>query len=225
MLGFASAHHVAPIDPHGPSMTPLLPALALLGAVGLPDHVAGPGPLRLAVSGGVENLRPAATVHLGVFDWLALYVDGVWHDEAPLLGAELRLAAGRDQRGLWFAHAFFEGHLRPVFDADVISGADVGGGIGVVLRWHDVVARVDGGLTLGFEGPAAGIDERYVDQRGGLFGLQRALLGYDLFEHLELALTSRLGIPVTPVRVESPTDDEFADRWDVRWGARATVRF
>ncbi len=202
-----------------------LPGAVLLGALSLPDHVTAPGARHVALSLGVENLHPSAELHLGLLDLLAVHLSGTWIPDAPLFGAEVRVAAGHSQRGLLHAHAFAEGHLRPVFDADVISGADVGAGVGIFITWGALVARLDGGASIGIEGPSAGVDDTFVDQRGGFFALQRALLGLDLFDRVEVALTSRLGIPVAPVRVESATDDRFADRWDVRWGARASVRF
>ena len=150
-------------------------------------------------------------------------VGGIWHDEAPLLRTEVRFAAGSGEH--LFAHVFVAGGIRPLFTSDVVSGGDVALGVGFVGRWVGFVARIDGGLALGFDGTSAGIDTEAPDQRGGFFGLQRLELAYELFDLLELSALGAAAIPLEQTRIENPAEEGFAATWDVTWGSYLTVRF
>lgn len=196
----------------------------------LPDHVGSPGPLRLTVGAGVEGSAPAADVRFGLNESFAIYLEGVWHVDAPLLGAGLRLAAGRKGDTL-YAYAWTEGHLRPALTTEVtqaLAGGDMALGLGVSWLKLPLVASLEGGLVLGI--PVAEVElpdedlRSAVDQQGGLFGVQRARLGLQLGDHLQLAARASLGLPISALRLDRPEDDLISP-WDLRLGAQALARF
>lgn len=203
--------------------------ILLAGALMLPDHVGGPGGGRVAVGAGVEGRAPVVDVRWGIVDALAVSFEGLWNEEAPRLGVGLRGATGRSGSEL-FALAWAEGHLRPVLTTDVarsISGGDVGGGLGVVVQGDWASAGLEGGLAVGLpaqDGRVPGVDATQIDQRSGLFGVQRAFLAADLGDHLELALLAAFAVPVGSVSFRRESED-VVGRWDVRLGGRALARF
>lgn len=199
-----------------------------LGAVELPAYVGSPGLHRLAVGVGLDGTAPAADLRFGLLPFMSVTAEGVWHPTAPLVGGAIRLAAGR-ARQLLSAHAWLEGHVRPVISTDVtrpVAGGDVGLGVGVDITPSIFIVRLDGGMGLGipvFDVVFDDLDEDAVDQQGGLFALQRVLVAADIGDHLELAAHGAVAIPVGSVRFDRG-EDELLGRWDVRIGGRIIVR-
>ena len=195
----------------------------------LPDNVGGPGAERWAIGLGVERLVPALDVRWGILDALAVTFEGVWNPKAPRLGFQVRGAAGRS-RGTLFALAWAEGHVRPVMTTEVsrsLAGGDLGGGLGVVAVEGWAAVGLDGGLALGL--PVAdisisGLDPTYIDQQGGVFGIQRGFIAVDLGDHLELAFLASFAVPVSSVSFKRRSED-FLGEWDVRLGGRVIARF
>lgn len=200
----------------------MLSLLALLAALQLPDHVTSPGPARLALGLGVERGVPAAEIRLGLLPWVALEVEGLLWEEAPLFGAKLRIAAGARREAL-FAHGFFFGHLRPLFNFDVLSGGDAGGGLGVVSRLGAFTTQLDAGVLYGIKLQPVGVDSTAPDQRGGLWAQQRLSLSYDLCERC--AASTHLDVQIPFERSQLRFNAEEQGRWRLTLGARAFVRF
>jgi hypothetical protein len=202
----------------------------LLGArLMLPDHVGSPGTGRIAVGAGVEGLAPAVDVRWGVIDALALTFEGVWHPDAPRIGLQARGAAGRS-RGTLFASAWGEGHLRPALTTDIsesLAGADVAAGLGLVVVQGAFSVALEGGLALGFPVATEGLgrlDATWIDQQGGLFGLQRGTIAVDLGGHVELAFLASFALPIDSVTFRRRGEDVIG-QWDVRLGGRLVTRF
>lgn len=199
---------------------------ALIGLVlglTLPRHAESPSPGHVTLSAGIQDLQPTVGVRIGLVDWWDLRVDGVWFEDAPLLGAQMRFAVGGRDDNL-FAHVWTEGHLRPLFAAEVISGFDLGGGIGLVGLWRGLSVRLDGGLAVGVAlERATAVDATAVDQQGGLFGLQRLRLGWDLLDWLAVAGSVAVAIPFGEL---DPADDgaEVVRAWDLVLGTWLAVR-
>lgn len=200
----------------------------LLGAIVLPDHAGSPRPGEVALGAGVEDLQPAAEVRVGVFDFLAFQVEGVWHPEAPLVGGGFRAAAGNN-RSL-YATAWAEGHLRPLLREDItepLAGSDVAVGFGVTALSGPFAANLDGGVALGIpvvEVTLDNLDREAIDQQGGLFGMQRLTLALDLGDHVQLAVRGSFALPVDSVRFNR-RDQDVLGTWDARVGGRVFVRF
>lgn len=209
---------------------PLLPVVMLLGArLMLPEHVGAPGAGRVAVGAGVEALAPAVDVRWGIVDALALTFEGVWHPDAPRIGLQVRGAAGRSG-GTLFAVAWGEGHLRPALTTEItesLAGADVAGGLGLVVVEGPFSVGLDGGLALGFPVATAGIerlDATWVDRQGGLFGLQRGVIALDVGDHFGLAFLASFAVPIDTVTFRRSGEDVLG-QWDVRIGGRLLTRF
>jgi len=208
----------------------LLPIVMLLSArLMLPEHVGAPGAGRVAVGAGVETLSPAIDVRWGVVDALSLTFEGVWHPDAPRVGVQVRGAAGRSG-GSIFAVAWGEGHLRPALTTEItesLAGADVAGGLGLVVVEGPFSVGLDGGIALGFPLATAGIeqmDTTFVDRRGGLFGLQRGVISLDVSDHFGLAFLASFAVPVDSVTYRRGSEDALG-QWDVRIGGRIVTRF
>ena len=211
---------------------PIMSALLVtLAAISLADNVASPGAGRVAVGAGVEGVQridPTVDVRVGVHDLLGVLVEASWHPRAPLLGLQLRVAAGRTRDA--FAAVWFEGHLRPVLTSevtDVLAGGDLGLGVGLAVRGGDFTASLDGGFAVGM--PRGGvalddIDPTRVDQQGGFFGVQRLALGYDLSDHFGVVGQAAFALPLDSVRYNR-RGQEILGVWETRLGARLVARF
>lgn len=206
-----------------------LEGMLLAARLMLPDHVGGPGAGRWALGAGVERLAPVVDVRWGVADAFALTFEGVYNQKAPRLGVQLRGAAGRS-RGTLFALAWAEGHARPVFTTEVsetFAGGDVGTGLGLVAVHDWAAVGLEGGLALGLPVDTVHIpdlDPTWIDQQGGLFGVQRGFVALDLGEHVELAVQASFGVPLGSVSFRRRNEDVVGD-WDVRLGGRIVTRF
>lgn len=202
--------------------------LATPGGAKLPAHVGNPGGGRAALAMGIEGEAPAAAVRLGVSDEVSLSLTGVWHPDAPLVGATLTVAAGRS-KGQLFAHAWVQGQLRPVITTEVqetFSGADATVGLGAVWWPGPFVISLDGGVALGlpinpFEGEIVG---GKVDQRNGFFGLQRVAIALEIGDHVELSGRGTFTIPLAALELERP-EEELVESWDIRFGAYLSLRW
>jgi hypothetical protein len=199
----------------------------VLFAVSLPAAVASPGAGRVAAGLGLEARAPVVDLRIGVHDLIAVLVDATWHPKAPLLGTQVRIAAGRSRDA--FAAVWVEGHLRPVLTdqvKDAVAGGDAGLGVGAVVRGGDLSVGMDGGVSLGVpvgDHQLKDLDPTRVDQQGGLFGVQRLWLGYDLGEHVGLLGNAGFALPIQSVRYNRRSE-EVLGTWDVRLGARLVVR-
>jgi hypothetical protein len=195
--------------------------------VSLPAAVSSPGAGRLAAGLGLEARAPVVDVRIGVHDLITVLVDATWHPKAPLLGTQVRIAAGRSRDA--FAAVWVEGHLRPVITdqvEDAVAGGDAGLGVGAVVRGGDLSVGMDGGVSLGVpvgDHRLKDLDPTRVDQEGGLFGVQRLWLGYDLGEHFGLLGNAGFALPIQSVRYNRRSE-EVLGTWDVRFGARLVVR-
>jgi hypothetical protein len=201
----------------------------LLAAITLPPTVGSPGGGNVALGAGVDGTAPAAEVRWGVAPFLAVGVEGAWHPRAPLVGGRVRLAAGDSHRFL-FADAWAEGHLRPVVTSDItqsLAGSDVAAGLGLVALWRAFSVGIDGGVALGIpvvEVQLDDVDRDAIDQQGGLFGVQRLTLAFDLGDHVELAARGAFAVPIDSVHFDRRERDVLG-RWDVQLGGRLFVRF
>ncbi|MCA9525472.1 MAG: hypothetical protein KC549_04135 [Myxococcales bacterium] len=199
-------------------------ATVLLAALTLPDDVGAPPPGEVTIMAGFDR-RPFVEVRTGLLDWLGLRLEGEVA-EAPRVGGELRVAAG-DGRGGLAAHTWLRTHLRIGDDDDVISGADLAAGVGVVGHAGGAFLRFDGGLVYGIKIAPLHADElprAAVDQQGGLFFTQELTAGYDFGQRLRLDVFLEASVP-SNVLVSDPTDEDVVRETDARIGARVGVRF
>jgi hypothetical protein len=115
-----------------------------------------------------------------------------------------------------------EGHLRPVLTdqvQDAVAGGDAGLGVGAVVRGGDLSVGMDGGVSLGVpvgDHQLKDLDPTRVDQQGGLFGVQRLWLGYDLGDHFGLLGNAGFALPIQSVRYNRRSE-EVLGTWDVRF--------
>jgi hypothetical protein len=204
-------------------------APAILAAMTLPSHVAGPGAGHVALGAGFEGSRPAADLRVGLWRFLTVQAEGVWNPDAPLVGGALRLAAGSKGKVL-FANAWLEGHLRPLLTEDItepLAGSDAGAGLGVVALWGPLSVALDGGMALGIpvvEVSLTDVERTAIDQQGGLFALQRVTLGVDIGDHVGLAVHGSFAMPIDSVRFNR-RDENVLGTWDTRLGGRALLRW
>lgn len=192
----------------------------------LPHHVGSPLPGQVSVVLGFEDLVPVGELRLALADWVRLDVQAQFDTLAPLFGTEVRFAAGGPRGGLW-AHVFAGGGLRPVFDADVISGARLQGGLGLVFQSGPWVLGLGGGLVVGFS--INPIDERerlsdLVDQTGGLFSLQRLEFAFDLLDFFQLGAVLTALLPLDTVNLDEGSNGVLPAA-ELRFGTRVAVRF
>ena len=204
-------------------------------AVRLPDNVGSPGAGRIAVGVGAEGNALAADLRAGVLSLLSVKLEGVWHSSAPLVGGGVQIAAGR-LRGALSAHAWLEGHLRPVVSTDItrpLAGGDLAVGVGVTVGPNvevgpvDLIFTLEGGLGLGlpaFDVELEGLDPDAMDQQGGLFGVERIGVAADLGDRFELAVRATFTVPIGSLRFRR-TEEELLERWNLQLGGRILLRF
>lgn len=192
----------------------------------LPHHAGSPRPGEATLAVGVENLVVAGEVRLALADWVRLDVQAQFDTLAPLIGTEVRFAAGGPRAGLW-AHVFVGGALRPVFDANVMSGARAQTGLGLVYQDGPWVVGLGGGLLVGFSFNP--IDDRsrlsdQVDQTGGIYSLQRLEVAFDVIERLQLILLTTLALPLDTVNLDEGSTGVLPST-EFRLGGRVALRF
>ncbi len=197
----------------------------ILAAINLPSHVGAPVPGQVTVAVGMERAQPTLALRLPTARWVRLDTQLEIHRSAPLIGSEVLMAAG-GRSGPLQAHAFAGVDLRPVFGQDVVSGLRFAGGLGVTGhfgRWS-AIAEGGGALGLAFNPvDTDGVDPDAVDQQGGVFLLQRYQVGVDLFDRVQLAVTTAIALPVNEVPIGQ--QDDAVPSAEVRLGARVAVRF
>lgn len=194
----------------------------------LPAHATAPGEGRFAVAGGLDGDDPAGAIYLGLASAVTLIFHGVWSADAPLIGGTLQIAAGRARESI-YAHAWIHGDVRPALTSavdDTFSGAQIAAGLGATWWPAPFSLLIEGGFALGlpivpFDGDIVGSD---IDQRHGVFAVQRLQLAVDLGDHVQLGGWSALEVPLSALEVERPEED-LATVWRMRLGGHLALRW
>jgi hypothetical protein len=200
--------------------------LAAATVTPLPQHVASPQPGQVSFGLGIEGTRPAGDFRLPLADWVRLDLQLELHPEAPLMAGEVIFAAGAP-RGPLTAHVFLGAALRPMFSAQVISGAQFIGGFGLVGVWQQWMASAEGGGAIGLSYEPVqteSLDADTIDQQGGVFALQRLTFGYDFAQRIQIMGRLTFALPLDALTLGEERDTAFPES-EVRFGLRLFVRF